>query len=128
MARTRWSKKYHKQAALLRSLGHSYRAIEREIGVPEATIRDWILSGKSDPEDPEIRAQKKKILAVMADDCLDIAQMAMERLREVIPTCKGVQQLSIATGTLIDKHNLINGDPTQIHKLDNLAELFNAVD
>ena len=123
-----YTDKDKKRVALLRSLGASFRMISQETKIPETTCRDWVRLKKADVDDADIRKDKKAILETVADDCMDVAQMALERMREVVPECRSVQQLSIAAGTMIDKHNLLNGDPTQIHKLDNLAELFNAVD
>ena len=123
-----YCEKDYKKVALLRALNKSYREIERETGINRKTAKLWVESGLANVDEAQNSPDKKEILKTVADECLDIARLALARMGEVIPDCRNVQHLSIATGTMIDKHNLINGDPTEIHQLNNLADLFNAID
>lgn len=91
----------------------SSKDISRETGVPDRTVRD-ILKEVTEDEVAfaEYRQQKKKEQIVKA---LDIASKYIDHLAkpEVIKAAKA-RDSAIVAGTMIDKAQLLAGEPTQI--------------
>ena len=91
----------------------SSKDISRETGVPDRTVRDILKEAmKDDDTFAEYRQQKKKEQIVKA---LDIASKYIDHLAnpEVIKSAKA-RDSAIVAGTMIDKAQLLAGEPTQI--------------
>ena len=91
----------------------SSKDISRETGVPDRTVRDILREAmKDDDTFAEYRQQKKKEQIVKA---LDIASKYIDHLAnpEVIKSAKA-RDSAIVAGTMIDKAQLLAGEPTQI--------------
>ena len=91
----------------------SSKDISRETGVPDRTVRDILREVTEDEAAfAEYRQQKKKEQIVKA---LDIASKYIDHLAnpEVIKSAKA-RDSAIVAGTMIDKAQLLAGEPTQI--------------
>jgi iron uptake system EfeUOB component EfeO/EfeM len=91
----------------------SSKDISRETGVPDRTVRDILREAmKDDDTFAEYRQQKKKEQIVKA---LDIASKYIDHLAnpDVIKAAKA-KDSAIVAGTMIDKAQLLAGEPTQI--------------
>lgn len=87
--------------------------ISKETGVPDRTVRDILKEVMADDEAfTEYRQQKKREQIVKA---LDIASKYIDHLAnpDVIKTAKA-KDSAIVAGTMIDKAQLLAGEPTQI--------------
>ena len=87
--------------------------ISKETGVPDRTVRDILKEVMADDEAfTEYRQQKKREQIVKA---LDIASKYIDHLAnpDVIKTAKA-RDSAIVAGTMIDKAQLLAGEPTQI--------------
>ena len=91
----------------------SSKDIAKEVGIPDRTVRDILKEVMEDDEAfTEYRQQKKREQIVKA---LDIASKYIEHLAEpaVIASAKA-KDAAIVAGTMIDKAQLLAGEPTQI--------------
>ena len=91
----------------------SSKDISRETGVPDRTVRDILREAmKDDDTFAEYRQQKKKEQIVKA---LDIASTYIDHLKEPEVINKAsARDSAIVAGTMIDKAQLLAGEPTQI--------------
>ena len=91
----------------------SSKDISRETGVPDRTVRDILKEAmKDDDTFAEYRQQKKKEQIVKA---LDIASTYIDHLKEPEVIGKAsARDSAIVAGTMIDKAQLLAGEPTQI--------------
>jgi iron uptake system EfeUOB component EfeO/EfeM len=91
----------------------SSKDISRETGVPDRTVRDILREAmKDDDTFAEYRQQKKKEQIVKA---LDIASTYIDHLKEPEVINKAsARDSAIVAGTMIDKAQLLAGEPTTI--------------
>ncbi len=111
--RTPTEKREQVKALLYLNPDLSSKDISRETGVPDRTVRDILKEAmKDDDTFAEYRQQKKKEQIVKA---LDIASKYIDHLAnpEVIKSAKA-RDSAIVAGTMIDKAQLLAGEPTQI--------------
>jgi iron uptake system EfeUOB component EfeO/EfeM len=91
----------------------SSKDISRETGVPDRTVRDILREAmKDDDTFAEYRQQKKKEQIVKA---LDIASAYIDHLKDPAVIAKAsARDSAIVAGTMIDKAQLLAGEPTTI--------------
>ena len=111
--RTPTEKREQVKALLYLNPDLSSKDIARETGVPDRTVRDILKEAmKDDDTFAEYRQQKKKEQIVKA---LDIASTYIDHLKEPEVINKAsARDSAIVAGTMIDKAQLLAGEPTQI--------------
>lgn len=98
--------------ALLDVNNGNVRKTSRQTGVPQSTIRDW-RDGKGVVDAvAEIRARKKGEISDLIRDELEAIFEAMKSKRSEAT----YKELATAGGILIDKMQLLDGDPTSIEE------------
>lgn len=111
--RTPTEKREQVKALLYLNPDLSSKDIAQEVGLPDRTVRDILKEVMADDEAfTEYRQQKKKEQIVKA---LDIASKYIDHLAnpDVIKAAKA-KDSAIVAGTMIDKAQLLAGEPTQI--------------
>jgi iron uptake system EfeUOB component EfeO/EfeM len=111
--RTPTEKREQVKALLYLNPDLSSKDISRETGVPDRTVRDILREAmKDDDTFAEYRQQKKKEQIVKA---LDIASTYIDHLKEPEVINKAsARDSAIVAGTMIDKAQLLAGEPTTI--------------
>mgnify|MGYP001443399582 CR=1 FL=1 len=111
--RTPTEKREQVKALLYLNPDLSSKDIAKEVGIPDRTVRDILREVMADDDAfAEYRQQKKREQIVKA---LDIASKYIDHLAEpaVIASAKA-KDAAIVAGTMIDKAQLLAGEPTQI--------------
>jgi transposase-like protein len=98
--------------AILDANNGNVRKTARQSGIPQSTIRDWRDGRGVTDSVTEIRAHKKGELSDLIRDELEAIFGAMNTKREAA----NYRELATAAGILIDKMQLLDGDPTSIEQ------------
>ena len=120
-------------AALDANSGNLTRTAD-DLGIPYSTLRDWANGRGLNGGVAELRSQKK---ASLADTLADVAEaLAGDLFDESKRHRASIQQIATAMAIVIDKMQLLRGDPTTIERRDDtltpderaarLAELLDA--
>lgn len=87
----------------------------RLLGVPRQTLQDWAANRKINEAVPELRQQKKADLVQLLND---VIIKALESKRDNPAKLSGIEICA-----LIDKRQLLSGDPTSITESRNRSAL-----
>jgi transposase-like protein len=113
----RYTNEQKAQAVARVVAGEHRRAVARDVGVSDATVRRWLAGA-------ERRATaQEKVFGELADDIAERIRERQEELREallrrmgdLIPATDDLRAVATAYGILTDKALLAAGKPTRIH-------------
>ncbi len=97
--------------------------IVRELGVPESTLRSWAKEEHGAPP-AKVRARKKGELVQTLNE---VAFKLLDHLGD-IATTGDVKETATAFGIVVDKLQLLNGEPTQTTNQRVLVEYLDDTD
>lgn len=83
-------------------------AVAKHLGVPRSTLRGW-HTAQNNPPPSEIRREKRGDLAALIESELDSIFDEMPNARQDA----SYRDLATAAGILIDKKQLLSGEPTE---------------
>lgn len=91
----------------------------RELGVPENTVRRWKKEFESDPPSTDL---VQAVLGSFVDDAEEVRNLALQRIKVLIPKSDKINELNNTVGILTDKIDRAKGlDVRRVeheHKLD----------
>lgn len=102
--RRRYTKR-QKVTAIIAADMTSTKAVARESGVPESTLRYWM-------DDPTFAPYRAKTREDLAEGALALAQETLAKIRERLPEFEP-RDLTILLGVLTDKAQLLTGHATE---------------
>ncbi len=90
------------------------RKTARETGIPITTVRDWKKDWATAGVPAVVSAKTEKAIEVFVDEATDVRNLALARLREVLPLEKKGLDLAKIVGIMDDKIRLATNRPTSI--------------
>ena len=101
----------------------SMAKVVRELGVPESTLRDWAKNQHGAPP-ANVRANKKgELIGLLKDAATDLVKHLIE-----IASTGDVRETATALGIIIDKLQILSGEPTENINQRILVEYFDDAD
>lgn len=107
--------------ASLKANGGNYSKTSREWSVPRATLIRW-KEGKG-PDGQEVLDLVPQKVIELSDKLENIAHMLTEAIPEKIQEAK-LQNIVASLGIVIDKRNLLRGQPTSISENRTVAQQY----
>lgn len=112
MAKRQWTDyTAEEKAAALAKLDANHGNVTRtarELSIPGKTLEGWAKGRHVTPKIELLREKKREDLATRYDE---IAQLALDRVKQLIPTANLEQAFDIANGSVSNKQ-LLTGQPT----------------
>lgn len=93
-----------KRGAIVAAIMTSQREVEKQTGIPQETLRDWLRH----PKYADLRSKAREELAA---ESKALAHLALEEVVRRLPEFEP-RDLSILFGILVDKSQLLSGEAT----------------
>lgn len=120
MARRRYDDKFRASAVImLEAQGYpdkkgSLTSVAKHLKMPATTLRNWYHS-QHNPAPSELRYEKKGDLIALLKSEVQQALASMDNVRDEAT----YQQLTVGIGIMLDKLQILEGNPTQIIDVTN---------
>lgn len=106
--------------AALDANGGNWTRTARETGVPGSTLRGWV-ENRDSAAPADLRAQKAETLADalegLAWQMVEAARFTLREIKDVAIPLPELVRMFTALGIVIDKLQLLRGNPTDIHEV-----------